>query len=208
MNTRTAHVSNLALTGGIGSGKSAAAKAFEDLGIPIIDSDAIAHQITGSNGAAIDSIRAAFGTDLITPDGAMDRAKMRNTVFNNPEALKTLESITHPLIHEIGEGLAQEAVLKNPPYILFMIPLLFESTGWENRFEKIIVVDCSIDLQIDRVIKRNHLQKELIEKIIATQAPRLMRVQYADFVIRNEGSLEELTLEVLRTHQKIMEALQ
>jgi dephospho-CoA kinase len=202
------NIPNLVLTGGIGSGKSAAAQAFEDLGIPVIDSDAIAHAITAPGGAAINAIQALFGPEMITPEGAMDRSKMREKVFNDPHALKTLESITHPMIRGISEQAAQQAMLKKPPYILFMIPLLFESEGWQERFKKVIVVDCSIDLQIDRVIKRNHLQKELIEKIIASQAPRSMRVQYANYVILNEGTLNDLSAEVLKTHQKILAELQ
>jgi dephospho-CoA kinase len=202
--SQTKAIPQLALTGGIGSGKSAAAENFHKLGIPIIDSDAIAHAITAPGGAAIPAIIETFGADFLTQEGAMDRKKMREHVFQNSAALQTLESITHPLIRIESEKLAAQALALNPKYMIFMIPLLFDSPRWQERFKKVIVVDCNIDTQISRVIKRNALQKELIEKIIANQTPRVMRLQYADYVINNEGSLAELEFSVLKTHQQIL----
>jgi dephospho-CoA kinase len=207
MNPRLQKAVKLALTGGIGSGKSAAADAFEKLGIPVIDSDAIAHQITAPAGLAIEAIKNTFGADFINAEGALDRAKMRALVFNQPAALKQLEAITHPLIRELSEAVALEALDQDPPFLIFMIPLLFESVGWQDRFHKIIVVDCSIDLQIQRVILRNQLQQELIEKIIANQAPRALRLQYADYVLENNGSLDELTQQVRAVHESILNNL-
>jgi dephospho-CoA kinase len=207
MNPRLQKAVKLALTGGIGSGKSAAAGAFEKLGIPVIDSDAIAHQITAPAGIAIDAIKNTFGADFINAQGALDRAKMRTLVFNQPAALKQLEAITHPMIKELSEAAALKALDQNPPFLIFMIPLLFESVGWQDRFHKIIVVDCSIDLQIQRVILRNQLQQELIEKIIANQAPRALRLQYADYVLENNSSLDELTQQVQVVYEKILKDL-
>jgi len=207
MNPRLQKAVKLALTGGIGSGKSAAAGAFEKLGIPVIDSDAIAHQITAPAGIAIDAIKNTFGADFINAQGALDRAKMRALVFNQPAALKQLEAITHPMIKELSEAAALKALDQNPPFLIFMIPLLFESVGWQDSFHKIIVVDCSIDLQIQRVILRNQLQQELIEKIIANQAPRALRLQYADYVLENNSSLDELTQQVQVVYEKILKDL-
>jgi dephospho-CoA kinase len=207
MNPLLETAAKLVLTGGIGSGKSAAGLAFEKLGIPIIDSDAIAHAITAPGGAAIPQITSVFGQDFITPEGALDRPKMRSLVFNDPASLKQLEAITHPLIRKLSEEEALDALATKPPYLIFMIPLLFESTGWQGRFNKIIVVDCTIDHQIQRVILRNQLQQEEIEKIIATQAPRVMRLQYADYVLENNKSLNDLHEQVLHTHQKILQDL-
>ena len=132
---------------------------------------------------------------------------MRALVFNQPAALKQLEAITHPMIKELSEAAALEALDQDPAFLIFMIPLLFESVGWQDRFHKIIVVDCSIDLQIQRVILRNQLQQELIEKIIANQAPRALRLQYADYVLENNGSLDELTQQVRTVHEKILKDL-
>jgi len=207
MNPLLETAAKLVLTGGIGSGKSAAGLAFEKLGIPIIDSDAIAHAITAPGGLAIPLLISTFGQDFITPEGALDRPKMRSLVFNDPASLKQLEAITHPLIRELSEEAALDALATKPPYLIFMIPLLFESTGWQGRFNKIIVVDCTIDHQIQRVILRNKLQQEEIEKIIATQAPRVMRLQYADYVLENNKSLNDLHEQVLHTHQKILQDL-
>jgi dephospho-CoA kinase len=197
-------IPHIALTGGIGSGKSAAAKEFESLGVPIIDSDAIAHLITSPGGAGIAAIQVEFGDAFITQDGALDRPKMREHVFNDPSALGKLEAITHPLIRQASDLAANKALEKHPAYIIFMIPLLFESSGWQTRFAKTVVVDCSVDTQITRVVKRNHLQKELIEKIIATQAPRAMRLQYADYVLKNDGALEDLQAQVQEVHLQIL----
>ena len=204
MNTLTKSIPQIALTGGIGSGKSAAAMEFENLGIPIIDSDALAHAVTSPGGAGIAPIKIEFGDEFITSSGALDRPKMREHVFNYPAALAKLEAITHPLIRQASDLEARKALEKNPPYLIFMIPLLFESSGWQERFAKIVVVDCSVDTQIARVIKRNHLQQELIEKIIATQAPRAMRLQYADYVLQNEGPMEDLHSQVQEVHQHIL----
>jgi dephospho-CoA kinase len=207
MNPKLEAIHKVALTGGIGSGKSAAGSGFEKLGIPVIDSDAIAHQITAPNGQAIPNIQKTFGSEYLTQEGALDRAKMRSLVFNDPEALKKLEAITHPLIKSLSEEYAIRSLENNPPYIIFMIPLLFESQGWQNRFQKIVVVDCTIDNQIQRVILRNNIQQEVIEKIIATQAPRAVRLQYADHVLNNNGTLEELNEQVKSTHQMIIEKI-
>ena len=207
MNPKLEACYKVALTGGIGSGKSAAGSGFEELGIPVIDSDAIAHQITAPNGQAIPEIVKTFGADYLTPEGALDRAKMRSLVFDDPRSLKLLESITHPLIKLISEQTALRSLETNPPYIIFMIPLLFESQGWQGRFQKIVVVDCTIDHQIERVILRNNIHQDVIEKIIATQAPRAVRLQYADYVLNNNGSFDELKQQVINTHEQILRNL-
>lgn len=197
----------VALTGGIGSGKSAAAHEFEKLGIPIIDSDAIAHTITAPGGAAIPAIMSTFGHEYLNEDGSLNRAKMRALVFNNPDFLKKLEAITHPLIRSAAEEAAMSAAMANPPYLIFMIPLLFESNHWQGKYQKIVVVDCPVTEQIRRVQKRNGLDPIEIEKIIKAQAPRETRLKHADYVISNDSSWENLSSQVASTHQQILKSI-
>lgn len=197
----------IALTGGIGSGKSAAASEFEKLGAAVIDSDALAHQITAPNGAAIPKIVEVFGADYLDQNGALNRAKMRELVFDDKEALKKLESITHPLIRKAGEDAANLARSQNPHYLIFMIPLLFESNRWQGRFNKIIAVDCTIEQQIERVIARNNLTEEAVLKIINAQVSREIRNSNADFVIQNTSSWDNLIEQVNKSHIQLMELI-
>jgi len=204
MSETTKQITSIGLTGGIGSGKSLAAKEFNHLGAQIIDSDALAHQVTSSNGIAMPSIEKAFGKEFLMEDGSLNREKMREYVFNHRPALTVLESITHPLIHEASHAALQAALIQNPPYIIFMIPLLFESNNWQGRFKKIIVTDCSLETQIQRVVLRNKLPREQVEKIIAAQISREDRLKNADYVINNDGFLADLNIQVMDIHQKIM----
>ena len=197
----------IALTGGIGSGKSAAASEFEKLGAAIIDSDALAHQITAPNGTAIPQIIEIFGADYLDETGALNRSKMRDLVFDNKEALKKLESITHPLIRKAGEDAANLARAQNPHYLIFMIPLLFESNRWRGRFNKIIAVDCTVEQQIERVIARNNLTQEAVLKIINAQVSRDVRNSNADFVIQNTSSWDNLIEQVHQSHTQLMDLI-
>ncbi len=184
----------IGLTGGIGSGKSTVCKLFQQLGIAIIDSDAISHTLTGPNGAAIQAIRAAFGPSAITRDGAMDRAFIRQQVFDQPQQRKALEAILHPLIRAQSE---QQISLAASPYVLLDIPLLVESlvqSGCDptnrsqfqtDRFARILVVDCLETEQRERVIKRNGFSAQQIDAIMAAQVNRKTRLSYADDVIHN-----------------------
>lgn len=194
----------IALTGGIGSGKSAAATEFEKLGAAVIDSDDLAHQITAPNGAAIPQIIEVFGADYLDEHGALNRAKMRELVFDNKDALKELEAITHPLIKQAGEIAANSAREKNPSYLIFMIPLLFESNRWQGRFHKIIAVDCTVEQQIERVKARNNLTEAAVQKIINAQVSRDIRNANADYVIQNTSSWDNLIEQVNRSHQLLM----
>ena len=184
------------LTGGIGSGKSRVAQGFEALGAFVIDADVISHQLTAAGGAAIESIQHAFGTDMITVDGALDRAKMRTLIFSDGEQKKRLEAIIHPLIR------AEVAKLSNTstgPYILYVIPLLVESGHW--TLSRILVVDCEERLQMQRVMQRDGLSAEMVGAIMAKQATRAQRLAVATEVICNEGDFNDLLPEIQRLHQ-------
>ena len=204
MNDTTKSMTTIGLTGGIGSGKSLAAREFMRLGAQVIDSDALAHQVTRAGGVAMPAIEEAFGKEFLMDDGSLNRDKMREYAFTHRPALTILESITHPLIKEASHAALEVALQKNPPYIIFMIPLLFESNTWQGRFNKIIVTDCSVETQVQRVVLRNKLPKEQVEKIMAAQMSREERVKNADFVINNDGLLIDLNLQVMDIHQKII----
>lgn len=186
------------LTGGIGSGKSAVGRLFEDRGIAVIDTDAIAHQLTTPGGAAMPAIRAAFGDAIATPDGALDRAAMRAIVFADPPARKRLEAILHPLIREESERRLAGA---DSPYAILMVPLLVESGSYRERVSRVAVVDCDVETQIARVMQRNGLARAEVERILAAQATRAQRLEAADDVIDNDGALAALDPQIARLHE-------
>lgn len=186
----------LGLTGGIGSGKSTVASMFERHGAHLLDADVIARSCTGPDGVAIPSILTAFGSEFIDVDGSMDRQKMREHVFAHPEARKVLEDIIHPLVKVQMERLAS---LSQAPCVVMDIPLLAESTHWRPRLDRILVVDCSTDCQVQRVMDRSGWSRELSLQVIEQQATRPQRLAIADMVISNEGlSLSELQSSVSR----------
>jgi dephospho-CoA kinase len=181
------------LTGGIGSGKSAAADCFAELGAPVIDTDAIAHELTAPDGQAMPAIVAAFGAGMATPEGALDRAAMRRMVFADPPARERLEAILHPMIRAESD---RRIAAADAAYIILMVPLLVESGSYRNRVDRIAVVDCTPETQIRRVMARNGLVRAEVERILAVQASREQRLAVADDVIDNEGSLAELIAQI------------
>jgi dephospho-CoA kinase len=203
-----AELIKIGLTGGIGSGKSAVAKILEEQGAVIIDTDAIAHQITGPNGLAMTAIHAYFGQDFINPDNSLNRTKMRELVFNDDQAKLALEGITHPLIAQETYRLAVEAASHKPPYIVFMVPLLIESGQWlhqtPSKIDYLVVVDCPEEAQIKRVQLRNGLSPEIIQKIMQKQASRDQRLKNADAVITNDGDFAHLETQTKLLHQRIL----
>lgn len=192
------------LTGGIGSGKSAVADLFAAQGARIIDADVIAHTLTAPQGAAMPAIRAAFGAAMITAEGALDRAAMRARVFAEPQEKQRLEAILHPLIRaETDRQVA--ASLGLAPYVVLVIPLLVESGAYRGRVDRLAVVDCPEATQISRVMMRNGLPAEEVERIMQTQATRAQRLAVADDLIDNGGGLAALAPQVLRLHRKYLE---
>jgi len=200
----------IGLTGGIGSGKSQVADWLAQAGAAIIDTDAIAHTVTGPQGVAMPLIRQAFGADVLRADGALDRAAMREYVFHNAAARAQLEAILHPLIHQaVREQAAlaqrQAQTQTQTPYILFVVPLLAENKGrWVPHLDRICVVDCPPETQVARVQTRSGLTGEVIARIMAAQASRSARLALADDVIRNDGNvaLADLYAQVRALHQK------
>ena len=184
----------IGLTGGIGSGKSTVAGLLASHGAAIIDTDAIARRLTLPGGAAIPAIREAFGDALIDTSGAMDRERMRALAFADPEAKKRLEAILHPLI---GAETAREADASSARIKVFDVPLLVESGRWRGIVDRVLVVDCSVDTQVERVMRRAGWAEDAVRRVIAQQASRAQRLDCADAVILNDGlSLEQLADEV------------
>lgn len=183
------------LTGGIGSGKSAAAEHFARLGVAVVDTDAIAHELTVPGGVAIPALVAAFGPDILTPDGALDRAKMRTLAFTDPEVKHRLESILHPLIRQEADARCLAAT--KAPYVVLVVPLLIEAgEDYRRRCQRIAVVDCPEEIQIARVRARSGLDEDLICRIMAQQASRTERLAAADHILDNGGDLAQLHAQV------------
>lgn len=187
----------IGLTGGIGSGKSTVAGIWVALGATLVDTDAIAHALTGPGGAALPAIRAAFGDAAVTADGALDRGYMRSLAFSDAQARRRLEAIVHPMI-----GLeAQRQAAAAAGTIVFDVPLLTESSAWRARCDRILVIDCPIEVQIERVMKRSGWPLEQVQSVIAQQASRVRRCAIADAVIHNAGlALDALQAQVERLH--------
>ena len=185
----------IGLTGGIGSGKSTVAQMLQVLGAAVIDADAIARNVTAPHGAAMPAIAQAFGADFIATDGALDRERMRAHVFKHPQAKQALEAIIHPLVTQETQRQAQAALTSGHHTLVFDVPLLVESGArWRSQVDRVLVVDCAQETQIQRVIARSGLARETIQHIIAAQAPRAQKLAAADWVIDNNN----LTLEALR----------
>lgn len=187
----------LGLTGGIGSGKSTVAKLLQTHGAHLIDADAIARSATVAGGSAIPHIRATFGADSLTPEGALDRDKMRRLAFSDASVRAQLESIVHPLVGMAIEQAAELAETAGANCLVFDIPLLVESAHWRKRLHRVLVVDCSSETQTQRVMQRNGLSRAEVEKIMAAQASRSQRLQAADAALFNDAiHLDELAVQV------------
>jgi dephospho-CoA kinase len=189
----------IGLTGGIGSGKSAAAEEFARLGATVVDTDAIAHELTSAGGAATSGVRRLFGDAYIDASGAMDRRKMRELVFSDPRAKQRLEDLLHPLIREESQ---RRIAAATGPYVVHVVPLLIESPDYRQRVDRVLVVDCPEDVQLARVRARSGLGEDEVRRVIAAQATRAMRRAAADDLIDNGGSLEALRTQVGDLHRR------
>ena len=186
------------LTGGIGSGKSAAAEEFARLGATVVDTDAIAHELTGAGGAAIREVQRLFGSAFVDSSGAMDRERMRGLVFCDAEQKARLESLLHPMIRAESERRIASA---SGPYVVLVVPLLVESPDYRARLGRVLVVDCPEALQISRVRQRSGLPEGEIRRIIASQIQRETRLAAADDVIDNSASIAALQQQVRKLHK-------
>lgn len=185
------------LTGGIGSGKSTAARFFADLGVPIIDTDMIARQLTADNGVALPHIQALFGSEAVL-DGRFNRDYMRQLIFSQPEAKAQLEAILHPLI--VAEVARQKTQIQ-AVYAIVDVPLLTELAMFQALVERVVLIDCVPEVQIARVMQRSGLSAMQIKAIMAQQATREQRLALADDVIANNQDVLTLQQRVLHQHQ-------
>jgi dephospho-CoA kinase len=191
------------LTGGIGSGKTTVADLFARRGAALVDTDAIAHELTGPQGAAMAAIAAAFGAAVLRPDGGLDRAAMRAVVFSDSSAKARLEAILHPLIRQQSAARCKAAT--SAPYVLLVVPLLVETGSYRQRADRVLVVDCDESVQISRVMARSGLAADAVKAIMATQASRAERRAVADDVVLNEGGLEALLPQVEGLHLRYLD---
>jgi dephospho-CoA kinase len=190
------------LTGGIGSGKSAAAAEFERLGATVVDTDAIAHELTAAGGAAIAEVVRLFGDELIGEGGAMDRRKMRERAFADPAARTKLEGLLHPLIREESSRRIARA---QGPYVIHVVPLLVESPDYRSRVDRVLVVDAPEEIQVERVRSRSGLSEAEVRAIVAAQATRAQRLAAADDVIQNRGTIDALREQVAALHRQYLQ---
>ncbi|MFO7542975.1 MAG: dephospho-CoA kinase [Thiobacillus sp.] len=186
------------LTGGIGSGKTTVADLFAAHGVPVIDTDVIARDLTASGGEALLDIHATFGDAVMQADGSLDRAALRRRVFADPQARRALEAILHPRIRRAVEQMRGQL---DAPYALVVIPLLMETGGYHDLLDRVLVIDCSEDLQIARVMARSGLSRDEATAILSAQAGRGERLAAADDVIDNSASMEHLPDRVATLHQ-------
>jgi dephospho-CoA kinase len=188
---------SVGLTGGIGCGKTTVADMFAELGASTIDTDQIAHALTAPHGAAMPALLAEFGDGFATPEGALDRAKMRALVFSDATARARLEAILHP---KIRDATAAAAAIAGGAYVIFVVPLLIESGSWRERVTRILAIDCPEEIQVARVMARSGLAEEQVRAIMAAQVTREQRRAAADDIIVNDDGMEALRPQVEILH--------
>lgn len=187
----------VALTGGIGTGKTAVSDRLGRRGASIVDTDEVSRGLTAAGGAAMDAVRGEFGDRYVTAEGALDRAAMRALVFEDPAARGRLEAVLHPAIRAECDRQLDAAT---GPYAVMVVPLLFETGAWRRRAARVLVVDCDESLQLARTMRRSSLPEDEVRRIMAAQWPRWRRLQLADDVVWNGGDEAALELQCDRIH--------
>ncbi|QTF07131.1 dephospho-CoA kinase [Brenneria izadpanahii] len=191
----------VALTGGIGSGKSTVADEFSKLGVDIIDADVIARQVVEPGTPALEAIRQRFGDSILNADGSLNRAALRQKIFSSPEEKQWVNHLLHPLIHAETQSQFQQITA---PYVLWVVPLLIEN-GLQQYAQRVLVVDVNRDTQLERTLARDGVSRQQAENILAAQATREQRLAHADDIIDNNRSQRELASRVAELHQRYLE---
>jgi dephospho-CoA kinase len=195
----------VALTGGIGSGKSEAARQFAQLGVPVVDTDVIAHELTAAGSPMLSEIERMFGTEVLNDDGSLNRGRLRAHVLNNPAERLRLEGLLHPAIYDrVLELIKGNESKLQPQYQVLVIPLLFENKRYHSVIDEILVIDCDENIQISRAMARSKLSAEEVKAMMAAQTSREVRLNGANEVIVNNSSLAELTEKVNKLHNKLI----
>jgi dephospho-CoA kinase len=195
----------IALTGGIGSGKTEAAKQFAILGVPVIDTDVIAHELTAAGAPLLAEISRIFGDELLTATGELDRAKLRKHVFENGVERLKLEALMHPAIYNQAlKQLQDNEKILQPFYQILVVPLFFENNRYDTAVDQVLLVDCDEELQIKRAMARSQLSATEVKAMMAAQADRSTRLARADVVIENNASLASFIEKIVVIHKKII----
>jgi len=189
------------LTGGIGCGKSAVTDLFERLGVPVIDADKVAREVVEPGQPALALIEKRFGSHVLAADGSLDRAQLRRMIFDDQQARRDLESILHPLIRQT---MRRRLDALQAPYAILSIPLLQE-TGQNDSVDRVLVVDCTEEVQLERVCRRDRTEVENARAILAAQSSRTEKLKIADDVIENSGPREALIPQVEALHRRYLE---
>lgn len=193
----------LGLTGGIGSGKSAATDQFASHGIEIVDADVIAREVVEPGQPALAAIADHFGPNILLENGGLDRGQLRQLIFSDPAEKDWLENCLHPLIRETIQAKLAEA---KPPYVILSAPLLLEN-NLQTLTDRVLIIDCPVDTQISRVLSRDGSNRETIEQIIQQQISREERLARGDDIIDNNGTLLALQQAVDHYHSKLLKTL-
>ena len=188
---------SVGLSGGIASGKSTVAGLFEDLGISVIDADLIAREVVLPGTSGLSGIVELFGPEVLADDGSLDRKRLRNIIFSDPDKKTRLNALLHPMI---GERMLHRSNTDTGPYHVLDIPLLVEG-GWQHRLDRVLIVDCTVETQIERLCHRDGETRDSAMRIINAQTPREVRLEAADDVIDNNGPPEALSPQVYTLHQ-------
>jgi dephospho-CoA kinase len=191
------------LTGGIASGKTAVSSRLAALGASVVDTDVVSRRLTAPGGASVPALRAAFGERAIAPEGGLDRAAMRTLAFADPAARAKLEAILHPAIRAEAD---RELAAASGPYAVIVVPLLFETRGYLDRVDRILVVDCPEALQVERAARRSGLAPDEVRAVMRAQWPRWRRLQSADDVVWNGAGLEALEAQCDALHARYASA--
>ncbi|WP_412499783.1 dephospho-CoA kinase [Shewanella chilikensis] len=191
----------IGLTGGIGSGKTTVANLFAEQGIVLVDADIIAREVVAKGSDGLKQIGDKFGPQMLTPDGCLDRAALREQIFHHPQDREWLNALLHPMIRT---RMQEQLEMAASPYVIMVVPLLFEN-GLDKLADRTLVVDISPKLQLQRTIERDMVSKEQVQNIINSQSDRQSRLDKADDVIDNQGEIDALQAQVLALHNKYLQ---